>query len=461
MDDEMKNSDSGINRCKLVVMGVPYDATTAQLQEHFAPFGELSDAFIMSDWHTGRSRGFGFIVFKRQEDADRCLQERHSMGGRELEVRVASPKKESVSTEAPRCTRIFVGKIPTSVSEAEVKEYFEKYGSMTDAYLPKDFATKRHRGIAFLTFSQPEAVEALMKESHTLGGQALAVDKATPKDSGPISGVGRGAAFSGPVRPGWGVNPMMAGGRGGYTGGMGRGMVGAVSPGMGPAALGMEMGMGGRAAALAGMGMGVGMASSPSVESCKLFVGKLGFDVTEDDLTDHFATFGRVMDVYIPKDASKKSHRGFAFITFDRPSAAYRAARQPSHMIKGKPVPVDLATPRGEEAPAYGAGAGLGMAAAGVGAVANGGMLGRGVAGLGMESLAGGYGMGGVPMASGGMGMSLPGSLGGGGAFSLSGGVQGSFGDAGLPNALGAGFFGGGPVLHSSSHRNDRLHKPY
>lgn len=39
-----------------------------------------------------------------------------------------------------RTTRIFVARIPPSVSEAQFKGYFEGFGKLQDAYMPRDHA---------------------------------------------------------------------------------------------------------------------------------------------------------------------------------------------------------------------------------------------------------------------------------------------------------------------------------
>lgn len=38
----------------------------------------------------------------------------------------------------PRTTRIFVARIPPSVTEPHFKSYFEAYGKLQDAYMPRD-----------------------------------------------------------------------------------------------------------------------------------------------------------------------------------------------------------------------------------------------------------------------------------------------------------------------------------
>eukprot|EP00976_Prorocentrum_cordatum_P039391 800847-Prorocentrum_minimum.AAC.8 len=49
---------------------------------------------------------------------------------------------------------------------------------------PQDHVTREHRGIGFVTFGTPDAVDRVMADSHQLGGTTVAIDRATPKDDG-------------------------------------------------------------------------------------------------------------------------------------------------------------------------------------------------------------------------------------------------------------------------------------
>ena len=48
--------------------------------------------------------------------------------------------------------------------------------------MPKDASKQSHRGIGFVTFASSDSVEAVMSTPHSLNGQELAIDRATPKD---------------------------------------------------------------------------------------------------------------------------------------------------------------------------------------------------------------------------------------------------------------------------------------
>jgi RNA recognition motif-containing protein len=58
---------------------------------------------------------------------------------------------------------------------------------MQDAYMPKDASKQSHRGIGFVTFASADPVDHVMSTPHTMNGQELAIDRATPKDKVGVS----------------------------------------------------------------------------------------------------------------------------------------------------------------------------------------------------------------------------------------------------------------------------------
>ena len=85
---------------KLYVGNLSYDATTDSLRTAFEPFGEITDAIVLTDRETGRSRGFGFVTFAEAEDGDKAIAEMDSkdLDGRPLKVNEARER-------APRSDR--------------------------------------------------------------------------------------------------------------------------------------------------------------------------------------------------------------------------------------------------------------------------------------------------------------------------------------------------------------------
>lgn len=78
---------------KLYVGGLPYATTDAELREAFSESGEVSSATVIMDKMTGRSKGFGFVEFANDAEADAAITRWNGadFGGRSLTVNEARP----------------------------------------------------------------------------------------------------------------------------------------------------------------------------------------------------------------------------------------------------------------------------------------------------------------------------------------------------------------------------------
>ncbi|KAI1040413.1 hypothetical protein LB505_003562 [Fusarium chuoi] len=69
---------------KLFVGGLAWATNSDSLRAGFSQFGEVTDAIVMTDRETGRSRGFGFVTFSSQEEATAAI---NAMNEQEFEGR--------------------------------------------------------------------------------------------------------------------------------------------------------------------------------------------------------------------------------------------------------------------------------------------------------------------------------------------------------------------------------------
>ena len=79
---------------KLFVGGLSWGMTDADLLKAFASYGEITEAKVITERNSGRSRGFGFVTFVRDEDAKTAISKMHgtSLDGRILTVNEAQKK---------------------------------------------------------------------------------------------------------------------------------------------------------------------------------------------------------------------------------------------------------------------------------------------------------------------------------------------------------------------------------
>ncbi len=79
---------------KLFVGGLSWGTTDEELRKAFVAHGEITEAKVITDRDTGRSRGFGFVTFVRDEDAKAAISKMHgtSLDGRNITVNEAQEK---------------------------------------------------------------------------------------------------------------------------------------------------------------------------------------------------------------------------------------------------------------------------------------------------------------------------------------------------------------------------------
>lgn len=82
--------------------------------------------------------------------------------------------------------KLYVGNLPFSATEDEVRELFGQHGTVSEVALINDRDTGRPRGFGFVTMDNDEdgreAISTL--DGSQMGGRALKVNEARPKTAG-------------------------------------------------------------------------------------------------------------------------------------------------------------------------------------------------------------------------------------------------------------------------------------
>jgi RNA recognition motif-containing protein len=112
-------------------------------------------------------------------------------------------------------TKLFVGNLSFQTTENDLQDAFAAHGTVVEANLMMDRMSGRPRGFGFVTMSSPEeaqkAIDAL--NGQELGGRALTVNVARPREDRPPGGGGGGRGYGG---GGGGRREGGGGGRGRY-----------------------------------------------------------------------------------------------------------------------------------------------------------------------------------------------------------------------------------------------------
>lgn len=80
----------------LFVGNLSYDTTEDTLRTLFAEFGQIESARLITDRHTGRSKGFAFVEMSTEQAAEEAIGGLNSkqVDGREIKVEKANPRPE-------------------------------------------------------------------------------------------------------------------------------------------------------------------------------------------------------------------------------------------------------------------------------------------------------------------------------------------------------------------------------
>jgi RNA recognition motif-containing protein len=81
---------------KLFVGGLSWDTRDEGLRDAFSEFGNVSEAKVITDRETGRSRGFGFVTFEQGADAAQAMSEMDGqmLDGRSIRVNEANERPQ-------------------------------------------------------------------------------------------------------------------------------------------------------------------------------------------------------------------------------------------------------------------------------------------------------------------------------------------------------------------------------
>ncbi|XP_016331925.1 DAZ-associated protein 1-like isoform X5 [Sinocyclocheilus anshuiensis] len=223
---EMNCNLAGDEIGKLFVGGLDWSTTQETLRNYFSQYGEVVDCVIMKDKSTNQSRGFGFVKFKDPNCVRTVLDTKpHNLDGRNIDPKPCTPRGmqpektrakdgwKGSKSDSNKSKKIFVGGIPHNCGEAELRDYFNRFGAVTEVVMIYDAEKQRPRGFGFITFEAEQSVDqAVNMHFHDIMGKKVEVKKAEPRDSKAPSPGQLGANQWGPrailsTANGWAAQP--------------------------------------------------------------------------------------------------------------------------------------------------------------------------------------------------------------------------------------------------------------
>ena len=99
--------------------------------------------------------------------------------------------------------KLYIGNLPYTITESELRELFERHGTVSSVNVITDRETGRARGFAFVEFEDANGAQAAMQalDGTQVGGRTLRVNEANERSGGGGGGGGgrggRGGGYGG------------------------------------------------------------------------------------------------------------------------------------------------------------------------------------------------------------------------------------------------------------------------
>ncbi|PWZ45205.1 UBP1-associated protein 2A [Zea mays] len=195
---------------KLFVHGLGWGASAEDLRSAFSCFGELEDCRVISDKQSGRSKGYGFVLFRSRRSALRALSRPQlQIGGRLAFCHLAAsgpapPASQSQNPSSNTNTnansnsntttnasgssssqpdnmprKIFVGNVHADVDVDRLYNYFAQFGEIEEGPFGFDKNTGKPKGFALFVYKSVESARRALEEPmKNFDGKTLNVQKA-------------------------------------------------------------------------------------------------------------------------------------------------------------------------------------------------------------------------------------------------------------------------------------------
>ncbi|KAL1192246.1 Polyadenylate-binding protein 3 [Cardamine amara subsp. amara] len=156
------------------------------LFETFSSFGTILSCKVAMDV-TGRSKGYGFVQFEKEESAQAAIDKLNGMLMNDKQVYVGhfirrQERARDENTPTPRFTNVYVKSLPKEIGEDELRKTFGKFGVISSAVVMRD-QSGNSRCFGFVNFECTEAAAMAVEKMNgiSLGDDVLYVGRAQKK----------------------------------------------------------------------------------------------------------------------------------------------------------------------------------------------------------------------------------------------------------------------------------------
>ncbi|XP_076439897.1 ELAV-like protein 1 isoform X1 [Babylonia areolata] len=171
-------NEDGTSKTNLIVNYLPQTMSQDEIRSLFASFGELESCKLIRDKPTEslisrsgdavtmrsglrQSLGYGFVNYKRPEDANKAVA---TLNGLRLQNKTIKVSFARPSSESIKGANLYISGLPKSMTQLDLENLFSQSGNIITSRILYDQTTGLSKGVGFIRFdTRTEAERAIQK----------------------------------------------------------------------------------------------------------------------------------------------------------------------------------------------------------------------------------------------------------------------------------------------------------
>ncbi|KAL5714757.1 hypothetical protein ACHQM5_016672 [Ranunculus cassubicifolius] len=213
----VRKQDREIKFTNVYVKNLCESLTKDDLDEKFKSFGPIEKSIVVHDKETGTSKGFGFVNFYKQEDADAAIANLNGFthndkvwyvgraqnkADRQAELKSKLDQERTSKYEKLQGANLYLKNLDEIIDDQKLKELFSEFGTIENVKVMRDDG-QQSKGTGFVAFSTPEDAAKAVNEMNgkLIGKKPLYVAVAQRKEERKAKLQAHFAQIRSPVSP--------------------------------------------------------------------------------------------------------------------------------------------------------------------------------------------------------------------------------------------------------------------
>jgi len=177
---------------EVYVSNVPFKADKSDFERIFGQYGTIEEINIPTVYTSGKPKGFAFVRYTDTASRDQAVEAlnetvmlERNIGVRRNKGRVRRPQRtktqrdhDKLSAKPAGCCTIYVGNLPFSTTEDNLKDLFAGCGSIRNTRIVRQYWSQKSRGFGYVEFEEEASVDTAVQKALTVGDRKLRLDYA-------------------------------------------------------------------------------------------------------------------------------------------------------------------------------------------------------------------------------------------------------------------------------------------